>query len=119
MWMVDPKVLCRKHLLGEHLELHMMKAHLKLGRKIDGFVAHNCVQPKSIGVRHKALAAEMVSRGYKHASPLQQPTIAAHQHPEAKVDAVASLVDLLNRCEECAERHAAKVVSIGYLDTKK
>lgn len=24
MWMVDPKIMCRKHLLGEHLELHML-----------------------------------------------------------------------------------------------
>ena len=106
--MVDPAIMCRKHLLGEHVELHMMAAHLRLGRKVDGFVAHNCVQPKAISTRHKALAAEMTQRGYKHASPLQQPTIAPHQHPEAKVDAAASLTDLLDRCEECAERAATK-----------
>lgn len=104
MWMVEPKILCRKHLLGEHVELHMMAGHLRLGRKVDGFVAHNCVEPKSIGARHKALAAEMTRRGYKHASPLHQPDVAAHQRPEAKVDAVASLMALLDRCEECAER---------------
>ena len=104
MWMVDPKIMCRKHLLGEHVELHMMVGHLRLGRKVDGFVAHNCVEPTAISARHKALAKEMARRGYQHASPLQQPTIAAQQHPEAKVDAVASLMDLLDRCEECMER---------------
>lgn len=108
MWMVDPRILCRRHLLGEHVEAHMLVAHLNLGRKVDGFVAHNCVQPKSIGARHKALAKEMERRGYTHASPLQQPVIAAHQHPEAKVDAAAALTDLLARCDECAERAAAK-----------
>ena len=108
MWMVDPTIMCRKHLLGEHLELHMMVGHLKLGRKVDGFVAHNCVEPSSIGARHKALAEEMARRGYKHASPLQQPKIAAHQHPEAKVDTAKALLDLLERCEECAERAAKK-----------
>ena len=104
MWMVSPSLLCRKHLLGEHLELHMMVGHLQRARRIDGFVRNNCVQPKSIGARHKALAKEMERRGYRHASPLQQPKIAAHQHPEAKVDAVAALADLLDRCEECSSR---------------
>jgi len=104
MWMVDPKIMCRKHLLGEHVELHMMAGHLRLGRKVNGFVAHNCVQPASISARHKALAKEMARRGYQHASPLQQPVIAAHQHPEATVDIVAALADLLGRCEECASR---------------
>jgi hypothetical protein len=23
MWMVDPRLVCSKHLLGEHVELHM------------------------------------------------------------------------------------------------
>lgn len=107
MWMVDPTIMCRKHLLGEHVELHMMAAHLVLGRKVDGFVAHNCVQPSSIGSRHEELAAEMTRRGYKHASPLQQPAIAEHQHPEAKVGVASALTDLLDRCEECADRAAA------------
>ena len=104
MWMVDPAIMCRKHLLGEHVELHMMAGHLRLNRKVDGYVRNNCVQPKSIGARHKALAAEMIRRGYKHASPLQQPTITAHQHPEARVDATTALADLTDRCLECAER---------------
>ena len=104
MWMVDPKILCRKHLIGEHVELHMLVGHLRLGRKVDGFVAHNCVQPRSINARHRALAAEMTRRGYKHVSPLRQPAIAWHQHPEAMVDIAASLTDLLGRCKECASR---------------
>jgi hypothetical protein len=23
MWMVDPRIMCRNHLLGEHAEIHM------------------------------------------------------------------------------------------------
>lgn len=32
MWVVNPKILCRKHLLGEHVELHMATGHLQRGR---------------------------------------------------------------------------------------
>jgi hypothetical protein len=104
MWMVDPNILCRKHLLGEHVELHMLVGHLRLGRKVDGFVLNNCVEPKAIGARHRALAAEMERRGYAHASPLRQPVVARHQHPEATVNAAASLGDLTVRCKDCASR---------------
>jgi len=24
MWMLNPKALCRKHLMGEHVEIHML-----------------------------------------------------------------------------------------------
>jgi hypothetical protein len=104
MWMVDPAIMCRQHLLGEHVELHMMAAHLRLGRRTDKFVANNCTQPRSIKARHCALAAEMTRRGYHHASPLDQPPVAAHQHPTARVDVALALQDLLGRCSACSER---------------
>lgn len=27
MWMVDPTIMCRQHLLGEHYELHVRGAY--------------------------------------------------------------------------------------------
>lgn len=102
--MVDPAMLCRKHLLGEHVELHMAAAHLLLGRKVDGWADNNCLQPKAIGVRHKALAVEMTLRGYKHTSPLRQPHVLKVQRPEARVDSIAAKVELIRRCAECARR---------------
>ena len=38
MWMVPPSKMCRKHLLGEHVELHMIAACLRLGKSIRGYV---------------------------------------------------------------------------------
>jgi len=108
MWMVDPAIMCRQHLLGEHVELHMMAAHLRLGRRVDGYVNNNCVEPRSIGARHKALAAELARRGYRHASPLEQPPVASWQRPKACVDAAASLADLTGRCAECAARRTTQ-----------
>jgi hypothetical protein len=104
MWMVDPAMMCRKHLLGEHVELHMAAAHLLLSRKVDGWADTNCLQPKAIGARHKALAAEMTFRSYKHASPLRQPRVLKTQRPEACVDVGAAKAELTRRCTECARR---------------
>ena len=104
MWMVDPQILCRKHLLGEHVELHMLVGHLKRGRRVDGWADSNCTQPRSIAARHKALAREMARRGYRHASPLMQPSVAAHQRPGATVDVAAAQAELVRRCADCAGR---------------
>ena len=105
MWMVDPKIMCQKHLCGEHVELHMLVGHLQRGRRIDGYVKNNCAQPRSINVRHKALAKEMERRGYRHASPLQSgPWL---EHKAVRVDAVAALAELVRRCPECRARRKA------------
>jgi Pyrimidine dimer DNA glycosylase len=101
MWMVPPEFMCRKHLLGEHVELHMLEAHLRLGRRVDGYAANNCVEPRSIGRRHAALAAELARRGYRHASPLRQPPVAQYQRPTAKVDVAAAALELSRRCPGC------------------
>ena len=102
MWMVNPKIMCRKHLLGEHVELHMLVGHLRRARRIDGFVRNNCVQPCSINARHKALAKEMERRGYVHASPLQSPVWSAYEL--VRVDVAASLAELTRRCAERATK---------------
>ena len=107
MWMVDPRILCRKHLLGEHVELHMAAAWLKRGKHIDGWVNTNCLEPRSIGARHKALAAEMLRRGYRHRSSILQPRIANYQHPTAEVDRKAALKELLCRCPACTKSSLA------------
>jgi hypothetical protein len=104
MWMVDTKVLCRKHLLGEHVELHMASAWIAKGKNVAGWAESNCLEPSSIGARHAVLAAEMSARGYAHKSPLAQPRVMTNQHPGAKVDTEASLAELLRRCQECRMR---------------
>lgn len=103
MWMVDPAIMCRKHLLGEHVELHMLSGHLARGRMVAGYVANNCVEPAAIAARHKALAAELERRGYRHASPLQQPSIKHLSDTQRKtaVNVKASLADLQARCAAC------------------
>lgn len=102
MWMVDPRTMCRQHLLGEHVEIHMLVGTLKRGKSIMGFLDGGLVEPQSIQHRHDALVAEMAVRGYNHKSPLPPlpPTVTG------SVDTDKSLEDLLTRCPECRNRHA-------------
>ena len=100
MWMVNPELMCRKHLLGEHVELHMFVGSINKGIKIAGYIRTNLCEPNSIISRHEALVAEMLSRGYKHQSPLPE----FIYDDDTMVDVESAYKDLLNRCEGCRGR---------------
>jgi hypothetical protein len=60
--------------------------------------------------RHNELVQEMISRGYNHNSPYEQPDI-SYLKPEeryAKVDIGVSVSDLRKRCPECESRILSK-----------
>ena len=103
MWMVDPKTMCRRHLLGEHCEIHMIVGSILKKKQLDGFVDKNCLEFRSIGPRHEALVAEMLRRKYKHNSFL--PEFVEFEATEkvvySRVDRRASLIELRRRCPEC------------------
>lgn len=110
MWMVDPKIMCQKHLCGEHVELHMFIGHLKKGKKIDGYLKNNCLEPESIWIRHFNIAYEMISRGYKHKSVINSSDCTCiaclpNNQRYHKVDSQKSLKELINRCKECKYRY--------------
>lgn len=73
MWMVDPTLMCKKHLLGEHGELHKFMHNWEKRHRIDGRLAGNAMEPLSYKARHDVLADEMLARNYNHKSPLEQP----------------------------------------------
>lgn len=104
MWMVDPAVLCRKHLLGEHVECHMFVGALRKGKSVAGYLAPTVMlAANQLAARHDALAAEMLRRGYQHHSPLEQPDVStlSPTQRQARVDTENSLLELRNRCNEC------------------
>ncbi len=73
IWDVPPEKLCRKHLLGEHRELHAVWAILTEGKK--GYAHHPETlrwkgKLKALYLRHGKLVKELVRRGYNHQSPL-------------------------------------------------
>ena len=101
MWMVPPEVMCRKHLLGEHVEIHMLAGSLRRKRSIEGHLAKSLLEPTSIRRRHAALVAEMRRRGFKHQSPLPSAGRLTLRHRIAKVDVAKSMNDLATRCKDC------------------
>lgn len=75
VWDLPPEGLCRKHLLGEHREIHAIWSVLTNGRS--GYSRHpETLRWKgrlgALYERHRLVAAEMARRGYNHASPLDK-----------------------------------------------
>lgn len=111
MWMVDPGLMCNRHILGEHGELHKFLHNWKKKHSVAGRVADNQIEPLSYKSRHDALAKEMFTRGMNHKSPLEQPDFSylPNEHLHFKVDVESNLELLYNRCSECKcrrEQHA-------------
>jgi len=106
MWMLDPKILCRRHLLGEHGELHKFLNDWIHRRSITGRIAGNAMEPLSYKARHDALAQEMVTRGYHHQSPLHQPDFSylPIEQQAYCINRWRNLRLLLRRCSECRQR---------------
>lgn len=107
--MVDPRRMCRQHLLGEHVECHMFAGSMRKGLRLDGYVRNNLFEPSSLKARHDALVREMEQRGYRHRSPF--PSVPVKPYAclmEARVDRESSADDLFSRCRECRARRHGK-----------
>ncbi len=101
--MVDPRTLCRAHLLGEHVECHMFLATFRLGRSLAGYVRDGLVELSALKRRHDELAREMGRRGYRHRSPLAP----GRRLPAlGRVDPAANRRELARRCRECRRLQA-------------
>lgn len=104
MWMISPECLCRKHLLGEHNEIHKHRHNFEKKHSIKGRLYPIVqIEPYSMSIRHDELAEEMLKRGYDHKSPYTQPSL-DHLPIEQKfavVDTNISIKDLSNRCSDC------------------
>lgn len=96
LWGVNPRTMCRQHLLGEHVEMHMVAGSVRrgrpLGRLLDGFVDLARVRR-----RHRELAVEMKRRGYCHKSPL----LPMGHVRGGRIDVQENAVELQRRCRAC------------------
>ena len=98
MWGVGPEKLCRKHLLGEHVEMHMFAGTINKGISIAGYIAKGLVNPREIQSRHNLLSEEMQRRGYNHQSAL---SIDCSNLPIASLSITENEIELKKRCREC------------------
>lgn len=77
VWDVSPKILCRKHLLAEHRELHGLWNILTIHKGSGGYSRHPETlrwvgKRRALFLRHEALVSEFARRGYRHFSPLNK-----------------------------------------------
>jgi len=77
VWDIPPKHLCRKHLLGEHRELHAVWNILTIHKGKGGYANHPETlrwkgRLKALYLRHEELIVEFKRRGYRHLSPLNK-----------------------------------------------
>lgn len=105
MWMVNPKIMCRKHLLGEHVELHMFVGSINKDISMNGYLKDNLLEPSSLHSRHNELVKEMKERGYNHNSILPLHKSFSEKDYLIKIDIEESLTELIRRCPECASRY--------------
>ena len=106
MWMVNPALMCNKHLLGEHVECHMLAGHLKLKRRITNYIRLNLLEPTKLRERHDKLALEMENRGFMHKSSLPEYDISylPERHRIYTVSVEESITELPRRCSNCRKR---------------
>lgn len=114
MWMVNPKIMCTRHLCGEHNELHKFLGGMRLGRSMNGYIEKEEIEPQSWFERHEELVKEMLLRWPKnngHASLLDKAEVESlliktfsPQQMRFKIDKLKSCLLLMERCEECRER---------------
>jgi hypothetical protein len=110
MWLgVDPAEMCRKHLLGEHVELHMLAGCLSQNKNIAsvvGLAKAGFIDICSRSWRHEEISEEMLRRGMCHKSKLNLLNLATLPLEACQViiDTNRSRLDLAARCPECAAR---------------
>jgi len=100
MWMINPSLLCKKHLMGEHFEIHKHRHVFEKGYSIEGRKGQ--IEPLAMKKRHDEIALEMENRGYSHKSPYDMPSLGKYNNLDSfTVDVNISLNDLMNRCPHC------------------
>jgi len=102
MWNVDPSIMCRSHLLGEHREMHTLLGSLRKGISLRGYITNGLVEVHNVIKRHDALVEEMLKRGYNHKSPIKDDEYSL-LYEAGSVDSENSLKELNKRCPYCRE----------------
>lgn len=98
IWDVDPERLCRKHLLGEHAEIHAIWAILTETKS--GYRNHPEVERwegklRALYRRHAVVVGEMERRGYEHRSLLEKRLVTGEAEQDEYVDTPEEQVEIL------------------------
>ena len=102
MWMVNPSLMCSKHLCGEHGEIHKHRHNFVKGHSIAGRKGQ--IEPEAMQRRHDELALFLKN----HKSPFEQPDLSEYDLQDFIVDVEVSLEELRRRCPNCRKKIDAK-----------
>lgn len=100
--MVPTHLMCNKHLLGEHVEIHMISGCILRGKSLKGYINNGLVNPQEIYSRHAELVDEMLKRGFNHNSQLPYLEI-WKSYDFYPINKEENLKELSRRCTRCAK----------------
>lgn len=101
IWDVEPRLLCRQHLLGEHRELHGLWNILTKHGGTGGYSQHPETRRwvgklAALHARHEALVTEMTRRGYRHGSELDPEAATGSSVQDVYIDPPARQLEILH-----------------------
>jgi hypothetical protein len=102
--MVNPRVMCRQHLLGEHAEIHMFIGTISRGKSVKGYLEKGLLEVHNLYSRHEELVEEMKRRGYNHHSEVEKKWKSTEK--TGSIDRKKSVDELINRCSNCKRRNS-------------
>jgi hypothetical protein len=105
--MVNPRFMCRQHLLGEHVEIHMFIGTLSRGKSVKGYLEKGLLEVHNLYSRHEELVEEMKRRGYSHRSEVEEKWRTVEKL--GAIDRKKSVKELLRRCSRCKRRYSERV----------
>ena len=110
--MVNPRIMCRQHLLGEHAEIHMFIGTINRGKSVRGYLEKGLLEVHNLYNRHEELVCEMKLRKYNHYSEVDEKWKFVEK--AGNIDKEKNLIELVSRCSRCERRHS-KFVDKDYI----
>ena len=102
--MVNPRIMCRQHLLGEHAEIHMFIGTINRKKSVKGYLEKGLLEIHNLYNRHEELVKEMKRRGYNHYSEVDEKWKFVEKVGTINRD--KNIDDLINRCWKCKGQHS-------------
>lgn len=97
--MVNPRIMCRQHLLGEHAEIHMFIGTINRGKSVKGYLEKGLLEVHNLYNRHEELVKEMKQRNYNHNSKIDKKWKSLEK--VGTIDKKKNLKELTSRCSKC------------------
>jgi len=111
MWLIDPRLLCMKHLKLEHKDLHSIVKNLNSGINLDLYIVRGDIDPSNVFTRHEIVEQELQLRGVYTNSPLHKFECKALEtwYGKVNINLGRSLSDLSSACPSCHKRISSLV----------